>query len=189
MPPLNSDPPRQLKLAGVRMRAVKPGRKIISRLRSALAVSLVLWCAGAGCMLVSYARTDAMSGASAANASGSAEPSQVSGSMGAHKCCKARHASERRLASSDHASSSDSFADLEGLAEFPNSSNAMSCCPLTSGTFVVNSRQRISNDDVSVSPGAEAASIITRFAATPLAMPLRLPDQNQTYLRGCVFLI
>ncbi len=173
------------------MRAVEPNRKIISRLRSALAVALVLWCAGAGCMIVSYAHGTAMSAANTAGvSSGSTASGETSGSMGTHDCCKARHASEHRLASSTkHVSSSDLSANFEGLAELPNSSNAMNCCPLTSGAFVVNGRQRISNDDASESSGVKAVSILTSFAATPFAMPLRLPNQKQTYLRGCVFLI
>jgi hypothetical protein len=123
--------------------------------------------------------------------SGSAGWSHASGSMGTHDCCKARHKSERPAASSmmEHASFSEFLANLEGLAELPNSSNAMSCCLLTSGTFVVNGRQRISNHDASESPAAKAVSALTSFAATPLATPLRLLNQNQTYLRGCVFLI
>ena len=163
------------------MRAV-----VLKKLRSAISVGLMLWCAGAGCMIASYARGAAMSASSS-----DAEWGHVSGSTGTHDCCKARHKSERRAASSmmNHASSSGSLVNLEGLAELPNSSNAMNCCPLTGGTFVVNGRQRISNDDGAESPGPEAVSVITRFAATPLAVLLRLPNQNRTYLRGCVFLI
>ena len=161
----------------------------LSKLRSAITFGLVLWCGGAGCMLVSYAHVAAMSATARVN-SVSTAGGETSGSMGTHDCCKARHKAERRAASMmDHASSSEALANLEELAEVPNSSNAMNCCPLTSGTVVVNSRQRISNDDASVSLGPEAISVITRFAATSLAMPLRLPNQNQTYLRGCVFLI
>jgi hypothetical protein len=162
---------------------------VLRKLRSAITFGLMLWCAGAGCMIVSYARGTAMSEAGAASSSG-ADWGHVSGSKGAHDCCKARHKSERRVASSmtDHALSSESLANLEGL-KVANSSNGMSCCPLTSGTFVVNARQRISYDHASVSPGPEAVSALIRFTATPLAVPLRLLNQNQTYLRGCVFLI
>ena len=161
---------------------------VFRKLRLTITWGLMLWCAGAGCMMVSYAHSATMSANSAARVSTAGE---TSGSMGTHDCCKARHKSERRTASSmmDHASSSESLANLEGLAEVPNSSNAMSCCPLTSGTFVVNSRQRISNDDTMVSRDADAVSVNTSFAASPLTMPRRLPTQNQTYLRGCVFLI
>src|SRR5258708_17113389 len=101
------------------MRAVEPNRKIISRLRSALSVALVLWCAGAGCMIVNYAYGAAMTAVTTDRvSSGSTAWSETSGSMGAHNCCKARHASERRLASSTkHLSSSDLSAHFEGLAE------------------------------------------------------------------------
>jgi len=165
---------------------------VFRKLRLTITWGLMLWCAGAGCMFVSYAHGAAMKAAATAEgSSGSNTWGETSGSMGTHDCCKARHKSERRAASSatDRAPSSESLANLEGLAEVPNSSNAMSCCPLTSGTFVVNSRQRISYDDTMVSRDADAVSINTSIAVTPLTMPLRLPTQNQTYLRGCVFLI
>jgi hypothetical protein len=171
------------------MRAVKPGRKIISKLRSALATALVVWCAGAGCMMVSYARGAAMSAAAVNTESKGGGLGQVSGSAGTHDCCKARHASQRRGASSTNHASSPDFAGLEELSEVPPSSDAMSCCPLTSGTFVVSGRQSISNENVSAVQGAGADPIVSSAAADFPAMPLRLPIQNQTYLRGCVFLI
>jgi hypothetical protein len=140
-------------------------------------------------MMVSYARGVAMSAAVANTESRSAGLGQVSGSAGAHNCCKARHASQRRVASSTtHASSAD-FAGLEELSEVPPSSDAMSCCPLTSGTFVVSGRQSISNENVLAVQGAGAGLIVNSVALNFPAMPLRLPIQNQTYLRGCVFLI
>ncbi len=166
---------------------------VLRKFRSAITLGLILWCAGAGCMIVSYAHGAAMRGAGAANVSSNSTGwGHASGSMGTHDCCKARHKSERRVAQpiTDHVSSSESSANLEGTAEVPNSSNAMSCCPLTSGTFVVTGRQRINSDDASVSQGAATVSVIhNSFAASPLAIPLRLPNQNQTYLRVCVFLI
>jgi len=140
---------------------------VLGKFRSAITVGLMLWCAGAGCMIVSYAHGAAMSAANTGGVSCGSTSGETSGSMGTHDCCKARHKSERRAASSmmDHASSSEFLANLEGLAELPNSSNAMNCCPLTSGTFVVNGRQRISNDDASESPAAKAVSALTSFAA------------------------
>jgi hypothetical protein len=120
--------------------------------------------------------------------------------MGTHDCCKARHASghasaghasDRRAASStaNDLASSASLIDSEEVAEVPSSSNAINCCPLTSGTFVLNSRERVVNENVSVSHGGGAVTVVSSVAAIPLAIPLRLSDQNQTYLRGCVFLI
>lgn len=163
------------------------GRKTISYLRSALATALVVWCAGAGCMMVSYARGAAMSAAAAE--SKSADFDHASGLAAAHSCCKARHASERRMASAANHSSSTDTADLEELSKGQSSSDAISCCPLTSGTFVVSARQSIGNENSSALPGAGADSIVSSAAVDSPAMPLRLPNQNQTYLRCCVFLI
>jgi hypothetical protein len=172
------------------MQAVKPTLKTISKLRSALATALVIWCAGAGCMMVSFAHGMAISAADAPNIrSRSGGWGQASGSVGEHDCCKARHASERRVASSaNHAASPDS-ADLEQLAEIPPSSDAMNCCSLTGGTFALGSRQSTSNENLSAVQAAGAAPIVNCAAVDFPAMPLRLPIQNQTYLRGCVFLI
>jgi hypothetical protein len=165
---------------------------VLRNLRSAITLGLMFWCAGAGCVIVSVAHGAAMSGADTTQMGSSMSGwGQASGSMGTHDCCKARHASERRVVSSisDHAPSSQSLVNLEGLAETPNSSNAKNCCPLTSGTIVVTGRQRVNNDDTSVSPDPDAVAVVTSAGSTPLTMPLRLPDQAQTYLRGCVFLI
>jgi hypothetical protein len=173
------------------MRAVTPVRKTISKLRSALATALIFWCAGAGCMMVSYARDAAMGAAVVDSKSGNAGWGQASGSGGAHDCCKARHASERQAASSkNHVSFSDSPANQEELVEGSNSSDAISCCPLTSGTFVVSGRQNLSNESVLAPRGADAGQTwIGGAAVDVIAMPLRLPNQSETYLRGCVFLI
>jgi hypothetical protein len=171
------------------MRAMKPSRKTISKIRSALATTLVFWCAGAGCMMMSYAHGVAMSTAEAnsfeCDASG-----QASGSVDEHDCCTARQRSERRVPSSNHLESSSGFAtNLEGFAELPTSSDAMSCCPLTSGTFVVSGRQSLSNENVLAPQGTVAGLVDVITAARFPAVPQRLPNQNQTYLRGCVFLI
>jgi hypothetical protein len=165
---------------------------VLRNLRSAITLGLMLWCAGAGCMIVSATHGAAMRGAEATKSRSSvAGLGQVSGSAGPHDCCKARHASEHRIASSmtDQAKAPESLMNLEGAAEFPNTSDAMSCCPLTSGTIVATGRQRVSHNDTSVSRGLDTATVVTSVASTQLAPPLRLPNQNQTYLRGCAFLI
>jgi hypothetical protein len=160
----------------------------LRKLRSTLALTLVLWCAGAGCMVVSYARAAARSGDDVTRSIGTGL-AQTSGSMGTHGCCRARHASERRGTSlATGPTSSDLFADLT-VTQVPNS-NAMSCCPLTSGSIVVAGRQRTSIDDASVGSGVNAVFSFHKVAATtPRANSLRLPNQSHTYLRGCVFLI
>jgi len=174
---------------------VKPSPKAIARVRSALAFTLMLWCAGAGCVVASYAHGAAMTGMSASKVSSSGGGwGDASGSIGTDNCCRARHSSEHHVASSisDRASSSEPAAEVETitLAEIPQSSDAMSCCPLTGGTFVVASRQRISNEDASMPKGIDSNTILAgssvgsaRFCA------LDLPYQSQIHLRLCVFLI
>lgn len=186
---LSSEKPRQLTAVSARMRAVKPRRTIVSRLRSALTIALVLWCAGAGCVIASYAHA-AKTVTNAAQGS-SAGVGHSSGLTGAHDCCKARHATERRVPSMpSQTSSSDPLANFKELAEVPNSSSQMSCCPLTSGSIVANASSRISSDDASESLGIDAASSVHNGYATTLqANSLRLPNQSHTYLRGCAFLI
>jgi hypothetical protein len=155
----------------------------------------MLWCAGAGCIVATYAHGAAMSGMSASKVSSSGGGwGDASGSMGTHNCCKARHSSERRAARpiSDRASSSEPAADFETitLAEVPQSSDAMNCCPLTGGTFVVASRQRINNEDASVTNGIDAISIVpSNSGVAPRSYALHLPYQSQTHVRLCVFLI
>jgi hypothetical protein len=160
----------------------------LRKLRSALALALALWCAGAGCMVVSYARAAAQSGDDATTIGTGF--GRTSGSMGAHSCCKARHSAKRRSASSTNAhTSSDLVANLTEFSQVPNST-VMNCCPLTSGGIVVAGRQRTSNEDASVASAINSVSSFHKVVATtPGANSLRLPNQSHTYLRGCVFLI
>ncbi len=171
------------------MQPVGLGHKIISRFRSALTVTLVLWCAGAGCMIVSYAHGAAMGEPDVATVSRAV--CNASGSMEAHHCCKSRQTSKRHgsLSKAARTPASKSPASLKELAEVPKPSGVMSCCPLTSGSIVATGRQRISNDDASVSPADAVSSFHNGSTTTTHARPLRLPNQSHTYLRGCIFLI
>src|SRR5260221_11135938 len=83
---------RQARFHGVRIRRVKVNAKRFSNLQSVIAITLIVWCAGAGCMLVSYART---SMAESAGPSDSVDHMMagMSSSMDAHACCKAKHRS------------------------------------------------------------------------------------------------
>jgi hypothetical protein len=182
--------------SGRRIRLMKPGVKALSRFRSTVAFALMLWCAGAGCMLVSYAHGAAMSGANLADShSHKQKLSDASASMGAHACCKARRSSSKATAGASMGQTGshlESFADVQQIAlpEAPGSSDATSCCPLTSGSFVVASRSQ-SNDDNAARADQRGSFLptLTNSQPAPRSYPLRLPDQNQTYLRGCVFLI
>lgn len=164
---------------------------VLRKLRSVITFGLIGWCAGAGCMLVSYAHSAQMSVEATPSSSSKAVLGQASGSAGSHDCCKARHASEHRgpLSMMKHAAAPGSLANSEELSEVPNSSDAMSCCPLTSGTIVMNGRQRISTDNTSLARDVNAVSLAKASAGTAPVILARTPNQTQTYLRACVFLI
>ena len=162
--------------------AVYPGRKIISKLRSAMAFVLTLWCAGAGCMIVSYARADAIT---------SQQNPGDAPSMGSHACCKVRHSSSRRNAGSA-TSRNGSLPVFQQVAipREPASSGAASCCPLTSGSFVVQSRSQSDDDRVLALNHNDSLSFMLTNSQTPIrAIPLRLLSQEQAYLTCCAFLI
>ena len=168
---------------GSRIAFMNSGAPVISRLRAALAFALVFWCAGAGCMAVSYARAASMN---AASLSSEKHPADKASSMGAHACCKARHSSSR-------ASSSQTDSDLFGFQEAalpgpPVRSDASSCCPLTSGSFVTSSGTEVNQDNSSTTNHSESF-LLRSIRFTPTDIARRLPDQNQTYLRCCAFLI
>ena len=168
---------------------VKSSHAIIGISRRAIAIALALWCAGAGCMIVSYAHDASMSGPGnpAPHSSGHSLSSAASASMGTHACCKARHSSRQSAKSQ-----SESSPDVEQIAlpESPAPYGVMSCCPLTSGSILVASRSQSYNDNAFVSAQADSRALeVTNSQPAPLAIPLRLPNQNQTYLRVCVFLI
>ena len=169
---------------------MKLHRPSIKRMRSVLAVGLMLWCAGAGCAIVSYAHAAEMNGGDPGK---SARPnfSGASASVMAHACCKARHSSKRNAGARHPISPSKPFTGFQqvSLPEAPSPSGAMSCCPLMSGSFVAASRSQ-SKADVSALTQKDSLSPAIRDAPTaPQAGPLRLPNQEQTYLRCCVFLI
>src|SRR5438067_2005749 len=67
---------------------------ISKKFRSVLAFGLVLWCAGAGCILISYAHGAAMSRADSLHSG--KNWGSITASAGSHDCCKARHSSSKR---------------------------------------------------------------------------------------------
>lgn len=184
---------RQSRHLGATIRPVHAGPKTISKLRSTLAFALTLWCAGAGCMIVSYARAGAMNNADLpASQSSGQSLGDASASMGSHACCKARHSSARghaRVAASRTASTSLSGFEQAALPE-PVSSGATSCCPLTSGSFVNQSGSQSDDDKVLALSHIDSLSFALTNSQTPFrAIPLRLFNQERSYLTGCAFLI
>jgi len=165
-------------------RPVKHFLKRILSLRAGVAIALMFWCAGAGCMMVSYARS-AMNDMDAP--AQSAEHSMaMSSSMDAHGCCKAKHKSLIK----DHSQKRSVAGDLMEFELPPSApSGAMSCCPLTSGSIVVGSRSQ-TNDHASELAQADSSSLkLASSSQTPVAIPLRLPTRARSYLLDCAFLI
>src|SRR5436305_1750228 len=165
-------------------RPVKHFLKRILSMRAGVAIALVFWCAGAGCMMVSYARS-AMNDMDAP--AQSAEQSMaMSSSMDAHGCCKAKHKSLIK----DHSQKRSVAGDLMEFALPPSApSGAMSCCPLTSGSIVVGSRSQ-TNDHASELAQTDSSSLkLASSTQTPVAIPLRLSNRARSYLLDCAFLI
>ena len=165
-------------------------------MRTTLSFALMLWCAGAGCMLATSAHGAAMSGGDPANTHPAIEGMNgLSASMGDHDCCKAHHSSHKRKTNSttsrtDSHSGSSLAVEQIALPEMPAPSGAMNCCPLTSGSFVVASRGNSTDANDSALTQTDSVSLsLPKFQASPRAYPLKLLNQDQTYLRCCVFLI
>jgi hypothetical protein len=158
--------------------------------RSIMALALIFWCAGAGCMIVSYARAS-MTEASGPSDSVHQMMAGMSSSMDAHACCKAQHRSKVRhqLRAESPASSELLAANLLALPSTPTESDVMSCCPLTSGSIVIGSRSQ-SDDHANILDEAGSSSLLLiKSNPPPLAVPLRLPNRANSYLLDCAFLI
>ena len=180
---------RQTNRLRIRLRTVKFA---IQKLRPSIAFALMLWCAGAGCMLVGYAHAGVMSAAEKPDAHTAVHSvsAAASGSMGAmHTCCKARHTSlnrdARQIQSGDVANEPGRIA----LPESPTESGVMSCCPLKTGSILVASRSQTSDSAAAPTQDRSADLFVTSSTPVPLAVPLRLLNQSRSYLLDCSFLI
>ncbi|MGZ8847688.1 MAG: hypothetical protein ACXW3C_14610 [Pyrinomonadaceae bacterium] len=161
-------------------------RKVL-RLRLLIAVALIGWCAGAGCLTVSYARGamgEIEDSAQALEQSMSGSPK----SADAHACCKARHKSLNRSTIVSQARLDRAEQSQLTLPSTPAPGNAMKCCPLTSGNMLVGSRYQ-SHENALAAAQNVSIVFLNRFIPKPVAVPLRLPNRDQSYLLGCAFLI
>jgi hypothetical protein len=167
----------------------------IRSLRQIVASTLMLWCAGAGCMLVSYTHAAALTRANLSrNHFAMQSASGIAASMATHSCCKVRRPSAQRHAGAKasltklNSESSSSFEQV-ALPEEPVPSGAMSCCPLRSGSFVVTQAHSGDTYPSVLASKNTHSPVPTNLQPAPRVYPLRLPTQNQTYLRVCAFLI
>ena len=159
-------------------------RKFTSRIRPVIAVALMLWCAGTGCVLVRSAQATGVGAGDSALAD-----SMNAGEMGAsqHAACHAKQAQKGAKASRSRPKLTKAFE--QGNTQRPGRSDAMSCCPLVNGLFVTSSRNQSKDDAGIIAINDSALLALTNSSRAPLVVPLRLPNQHHLYLRGCAFLI
>jgi len=158
---------------------------LLSRPRAVIAIALMFWCAGAGCMMVSYARgvmSDENSSMPAAEHSMS-----MLAAMDAHACCKDSH---RSLTPKHQAAKRALDINLrEFTLPSPAPAGVMSCCPLTSGSIVVASRTQTNDSAYELADTESASFKLENSHQTTVAAPQRLPNRARSYLLDCAFLI
>lgn len=156
-------------------------------LRSVLAFGLMFWCAGTGCMIVSYARAAAFDFADVASVMDQAMAGAMS--MDAHACCKAKRPGTKGHHARSESKLSPPEWNLLTTPSTPSQTDVMNCCPLTSGSIVASSRSQ-SNDRATETQTPDASSLLLiQSDPAPLAIPLRLPNRAHSYLLDCAFLI
>ena len=181
---------RQVYSGSVTLSAVRINPNIFGTARYAIALALMLWCAGTGCVLVSYAHAAMMSDAHSA-AANSAKQSWGGIETGAssHGSCHAAHSRSNGRPSNSN-SGAATVGEQIALPTMPVSPGAMNCCPLASGSIVTTSRAQTNDDGASFSASDALASFTYNISTpAPLAAPLRLPNRSKVYLLDCSFLI
>jgi hypothetical protein len=168
------------------MFAVKLSPSMIRVLRPSLAVMLMLWCAGTGCLLVSYAHA-AGAGDDISNTVMMHLGAGVEGRAGtAHTCCKARHSARHKISGTRP----DNLFNGPALSDALPPANSMSCCPLTSGAFLTSAPARTGNKNtgaIKLNDLPPSINGITRVPS-PVFKPA-FQDQSHSHARNCVFLI
>ena len=149
----------------------------------ALAITLMLWCAGAGCVLVRSAQ-----GADVSAGDSALTHSTNTGEMGAakHAAC---HAKQAQKAGKSRSRAQVTKAVEQRNFPRPGRSDAMSCCPLVNGLFATSSRIQTQDDASVIATNNSTSFALANSSPASLDVPLRLPDKHHLYLRGCAFLI
>lgn len=140
-----------------------------------LALVLVFWCAGTGCMLVSYAtgvRTTVADSTLEQSDEATAPPS-----------CHAHRQKNRKTTSNTAAA--DRIGQL--TLPMPSRSAALSCCPLTSGSIAAAYRPQY---NAPASTNSESQLLNSAQVTTgTVAVPRRLSNRAHSYLFDCAFRI
>jgi hypothetical protein len=150
----------------------------------ALAITLMLWCAGAGCVLVRSAQATDLSAGDPASAD-----SMNPGEMGSpqHAACHAKQTQNTGKVSRSRSQLTKAVEQRN--VPTPGRPDAISCCPLVNGLFVTSSRSHTQDEASAVAIKNPISVALTNSSPAPLDVPLRLPNQHHLYLRGCAFLI
>ena len=152
--------------------------KRLLKVRMMVALALMLWCAGTGCLLVCYAGEP--------TSLATEVTSSASESMSGMPSCHAHLQKNKRVAKSEKPAL-DKAGRLNAPA--PSRSSSMSCCPLTSGLIAAASRAQSNDAAPAISDTSTELHNLVRSTNNPLAIPLRLPNRAHSYLLDCAFLI
>jgi hypothetical protein len=150
--------------------------KFTEKTGKALAISLMFWCAGTGCMLVAHAR------AAAKTVSALATPTDP------HACCEAGH-KKQKLQASKVEQRARANTQSVSTRSLPPPASAMRCCPLGSRSMLVASRPQSTDRAEAFNQPDCLAPITAKSNLSPFAVPLRLPNRAHSYLLDCAFLI
>jgi hypothetical protein len=142
-----------------------------------LALVLMFWCAGIGCMLVCY--TTAGGTLLAESASGPSYGMPATPSCHTHRQKNRNTASKRAV--------SDRVGQLN--LPMPTRAAALSCCPLTSGSTAAAYRPESHNFAPALANSESQILNLAHLTTAPVAIPMRLPDRAHSYLLGCTFRI
>lgn len=155
----------------------------LNALHRSIAMTLLLWLGGAGCMFGCTLNAHAAPTRETVNSNGvPVVQEQSSCPMAAgHEHCSRRDAAPEHPANSTALDASDQrFVPNEG----------MNCCPLASLTSAAAAKSRIADTITAANAGQRGVSrpdvSSERFSR---ATPIHYPNRGQTYLRCCVFLI
>lgn len=152
-------------------------------LRLALAISVSLWMAGAGCLLGCSNETHASS--SAPIESVETVVAEDSCASSSHDCCAKKKAHQASTKANDVGS------DLLGSSQVrPTHSSMMKSCPMAVSASAIVSKGGAYTSMASVAKTVQAplpsTSVVSPFCGTER---LSLYNRGPTYLRCCVFLI
>ena len=148
----------------------------LGKFGKSLALVLVFWCAGTGCMLVSYATAGGTPVADSASG-----PSE--GKTAAPSCHAHRQKNQKPISKTV---AGDKVRQLN--LPMPSRSAALSCCPLTSGSMAVAYRPQ-SHSAPALTNSESPILNLAPLTTAPVAVPIRLPNRAGSYLLDCAFRI